>query len=172
MRNFLAALFCFLALSENVSAQGIERKAFELTVLVDSSAAYTDSVKGGPFVNGPNILQIYPGEKLYLEVEQIKDSVVRLISVSANKRPERTLVVSLTQHANGRVHESMFLQIKNPFKKNLFYQAQAFFLKPNKWARTSVLPVMAGKESYETWSDIIITMALYNWKFLDDAAGK
>ena len=169
MRIAVIALVCLCCsgILNRTAAQGINRKAFALTVMVDSTAAYVDSIKPGPFIQGPNILQIYPGEKVYLEVEEIKDAIVRLVAVAANKNPLRTLEISLVQNAKGRVHESMMLKVVNPFKKDLIYRASAFFYEPKKWASTSVLPVSAGLASYESWSDIIITIALYDWKLMD-----
>ena len=59
------------------------------------------------------------------------------------------------------------LEVQNPFPKNLTYEAQMFLLSNKKWVKTSIYPVMAGLSGFETWTDIIISLGLGNWKFTD-----
>jgi hypothetical protein len=59
------------------------------------------------------------------------------------------------------------LKIQNPFPKDLGYKAKMFLLKQNKWVNTNVYPVTAGLSAFETWPDIIISLALGNWEFID-----
>ena len=61
----------------------------------------------------------------------------------------------------------MMLEIHNPFLKNLTYEAKMFLLRTKKWNDTDVYPVMAGISGIETWNDIIISLGLSNWKFID-----
>lgn len=59
----------------------------------------------------------------------------------------------------------MILQISNPFNKDLIYSAHLLLATSNKWIKTDVLPIKAGKSSYEMWPDIIVSIVLDNWIF-------
>ena len=58
----------------------------------------------------------------------------------------------------------MMLKIVNPFKKDLEYKAMMFIVGHNQWINTNVLPVKSKLTGYETWSDVIITLVLSEWK--------
>jgi hypothetical protein len=73
--------------------------------------------------------------------------------------------VSFKQNTEGKKHQIMMLTIKNPFDVSLKYRASIFLMKQNKWVTTNVLPIMPGISSYETWPDIIVTIALDQWAF-------
>ena len=47
------------------------------------------------------------------------------------------------------------MQVKNNFDKNLHYKAEIRLLSKNKRANTSVVPVIAGKLSFESWPHVI-----------------
>jgi hypothetical protein len=57
------------------------------------------------------------------------------------------------------------LKVVNPFPYDLIYTAQILTLR-KKWSTTDVLPVRAGLSGFETWPNIIISIALGNWKLL------
>lgn len=166
--RWLLTAFCYclafscLAQSTNLRPN---RAAYELTVAVDSAVAYVDTIQAGPFVVGPNILQIYPDETVFVEVEVKKGRIITLTPVQENKRPDRTREISFTQKAKGRQHEMMMLKLVNPFNKTLIYSAMIYLLQERKFVPTSVLPVEAGLTTFETWPDIITTLALTGWKF-------
>ena len=142
-----------------------ERKGFTLVLPFDKTYEYVDSIKPGPYIVHADIIQFYPGESLFVEIEQANGIIKSLKTVKENKNPDKTITISLTQVSEKHIHQSMMLKIYNPFKKDLNYSAKMFLMKSKKWLDTDVLPIGAGLTAFETWPDLIVTMALYDWKF-------
>lgn len=86
-------------------------------------------------------------------------------TVKENLNPEKTITISFTQQTDGKKNIGMMLKIDNPFDKKLEYKANMFLMKNNKWVSTNVLPVQPKLSHFETWPDIIVTIALSDWKF-------
>ena len=166
MKSILISLFCLLYFSafSQDSNDLPERKGFTLTMPVDKKHEYTDSIKPTPFIVHADIVQIYPGESIYLEVEQTDGVIRSMKTVRENKYPDKTISISFKQLEEGHVHQSMMLKINNPFKKELVYSARMFLMKSHAWADTDVLPIQPGLFSYENWPEVIVTIALYGWK--------
>jgi hypothetical protein len=110
-------------------------------------------------------VQLYPGEKVFVEVEQENGVIKSVKAVKENTNPDKTLILEFTQTAKNKVHQMMMLNVTNPFKKNLAYRALMYPLKAGKWVETDVLPVMAGLSGFETWPDVITSIALSGWTF-------
>ena len=142
-----------------------QRDAFKLKIAVNDTNFYSADIKSAAYVLPDNSIQIYPGEKIYVEVELVKKEIRSMKTVKENLNPEKTITISFSQETEGKKHKGMMLNIENPFNKKLEYKANMFLMKYNKWAPTSVLPVQAKLSSYETWSDLIVTIALSGWTF-------
>jgi hypothetical protein len=84
--------------------------------------------------------------------------------VTSPKDTNQVIHIELKQYAKGRQHEHMMLYVWNPFDGDLHYEALVYYMQHAKWARTSILPVRSKLGSYETWPDVIVTMALSDWK--------
>jgi len=161
------SLIILLITSFTLSAQNekAERETFDLKVAVDSVNFYQQNIKKGPYFIYDKTIQIYPSEKLFIEVEVKKDTIASMKVVKENLNPKKTIELDFIQNVNGRNHESMFLTVKNPFKKNIRYDALIYVLGNKDWVETSIIPVRAKLQSIEMWNDIILTMALTNWRF-------
>jgi len=167
MKYLFIQLF-LLAISFHSHAQDtteIKRTPYKLTVAVDDSSVYEQDIKAGPYIFPDKTIQLYPGENIYVEVEQDNGIIKSMKTVKENKNPSKTLSISFTQSTKNKVHEEMILKILNPFSQNLVYKANIFLLKQNKWVNTDVLPIQSGLSGYETWPDIIISIALGKWTF-------
>ena len=141
------------------------RETFNLNIAVNNDNFYCVEMLSSEIVLPDNSIQIYPGEKLFIEIEYVKNEIKRMKSVKKNLNPGMTLVISFSQKTDGKIHKEMILKMENPFKKKLIYRANMFLMKPNLWEQTSVIPVVPKRISYETWSYIIITLALSGWEF-------
>jgi len=141
------------------------REEFTLKLPVDGERFYEQNVAGRPFFVKKGILQIYPNEKLFLEVETTKKEIISMKVVKENLNPEKTVEIEFTQNVKDRKSESMMLKVVNPFKKDLKYKAMMFIVGHDKWISTNVLPVRSKLTGYETWSDVIITLVLSDWEF-------
>jgi hypothetical protein len=164
MKRLIFLLLCFLSISQIVYGENeLVRKSFDLKLLIDNDTFYKATVPQSSYVLNGNLLQIYPGEDLLFEAEVEKDKIVRLTAVRENKFPEKTIEIKFEQVCDGLIHKSMMLSIKNPFNKDLNYEALIYLMKNKKWVSTSILPVLAGKQAFETWPDIIVSIALNNF---------
>ncbi len=140
------------------------RSAFVLKVAVSNDNVYVDSVAVSPYVLKGSTLQIYPGEKIFLEMEVDSGKVKSVKTVKQNQNPDKTMEISFKQNIEGKENKGMMLNIeKNPFKEKLKYKVAMYLAQYKKWAPTNVMPVMPGTGSYETWPDAIVTIALYGW---------
>jgi hypothetical protein len=142
-----------------------QRDAFKLNIAVDDTNFYSADIKASAFVLPDNTIQLYPGETVYIEVELVKKEIKSIKTVKENLNPEKTLVISFTQQTDGKIHKGMMLKVVNPFYKKLEYKANMFLMMDNKWVPTNVLPLQQKLTSYETWSDLIVTIALSGWTF-------
>ena len=140
------------------------REAFTLQLPVDGEQYYEQEVQNSPYFVKEKVLQIYPGEKLFVEVEIKKNEIISMKVVKENLKPEKTIEIELTQTVEERKSEFMTLKITNPFKKDLEYKAMMFIVGHDKWINTNVLPVKAKLSSFEIWNDVIITLVLADWK--------
>ena len=140
------------------------REEFTLKLPVDGEQFYEQEIENSPYFVKDYILQIYPGEKLFIEVELNKKEITSMKVVNENLNPKKTIEIEFIQNTKDRKNESMMLKVVNPFKKDLEYSAMMFIVGHDKWINTNVLPVRAKLTGYETWPDVIITLALDGWK--------
>lgn len=159
---FVFSMTSILAFSQNDKP---ERSNFTLKLPVDTIQFYEQEIKKTPYFVKEKVLQIYPTEKIFIEVELNKTEIISMKTVSENINPDKTITVELIQTIKNKKNESMVLKIVNPFKYELKYKALMYIVGHNKWIPTNVLPVRPKLTNYETWSDIIITLVLSDWEF-------
>ncbi len=170
MRYFLILVVFFLTTPFNSKGQDstiLKRIPYTLRIDVDKVNFYEDQIGATPYVFPNNGMQIYPGETIYVEVEQYNGVINSMKAVKQINNPKKTLTISFSQKSENKIHQMMMLEIRNPFPKNLTYEAKMYLLKQNQWFDTNVYPVMAGLSAFETWTDIIISLGLGSWKFTD-----
>ena len=160
----LLTFLCFSAYSQADNALPA-RTAYKLSLPVTKGSVYEMDVAATPYVQNQTIVQIYPGETIYLEAGE-KDGKLVLHSVKEIKNPTKTITVTCTQNVSKRAHENVMLKVTNPFDKSLSYSARMFLLKANKWVGTNVLPVQPGIMGIEMWPDVIITFGLSDWELV------
>jgi len=166
MKNFFIFLILFFS-NIIIFAQNNdlpERSAFTLKLAVNDTNYYQAEIKAVPYVLPDNTIQIYPGENLYIEAEISKKHIISLKSVKENLNPKKTIVISFKQVTDGKNHSMMILDVENPFNKKLEYKAFILLMKINKWVPTTIIPVRPQIRGIETWPDIIISIALSEWK--------
>lgn len=145
----------------------VNREEFILKLSINEEEFYEQKVESTKYFVNDKVLQIYPSEKLYIELETYKNEITSMKVVKENLNPEKTIKIELIQNVKDKKNEMMMLKIENPFNKDLEYKAMMFIVGHNNWIKTNVLPVKANFISYETWQDIIITLVLTEWKFND-----
>ena len=145
----------------------LKRTPYTLKIEVNKESFYEDKIGATPYVFPNNGMQIYPGETIYVEVDEENGIIKSIKAVKEITKPNTTLTIKFSQKSEKKIHEMMMLEVKNPFPKNLIYDAKMLLLSNKKWVDTSIYPVMAELSGFEIWTDIIISLGLGNWKFTD-----
>lgn len=142
-----------------------ERKPFVLKLAIDNDQFYQMNVEKSNYFVQENNLQIYPTEKINIEV-QINDNLISSMKVVKEIiNPKQTIQVEFKQNIKDKKSEGMMLIVKNPFSKKLIYNANMYIVGHNKWISTSIMPIMPNLVGYEMWNDVIITLSLDKWRF-------
>jgi len=143
----------------------LTRRAFTLKLPIDKIHFYQAEISPSNFILPNNTIQIYPGEKLYIEINVKRNKIVDMKSVREIKDSTKTIVISLAHVENDSIYSRTVLDVQNPFKKDLIYIARMYLMKYNKWVPTDVYPVRSKLHSIEMWPEVIVTMALTGWEF-------
>jgi hypothetical protein len=158
---FLAILFS----SYGQDTAQLKRTPYKLTVAVDKKTFYEEDIHATPYILPDNTVQLYPGETVYIEIEQQDGVIKSLRAVKEIADPEKTMIISFTQEAEKKEHKMMMLKVVNPFKQQLVYHASIFLMKQKRWVTTDVYPVEGKLAGIETWPDIITSIGLGQWAF-------
>ena len=164
MKNkiLLLMLFAFVALH---SQDKKNREAFTLEIVANETQQYRAEIPQSPFFVKDKILQIYCGEKVFVECEIAGDTLSSMKVVEKNLHPEKTIEIEFYQDAKDRTRINTFLQLTNPFNKDLIYKAAMLTPRSDEWRSTSTIPVRSKLMSFETWGHSIISLALMDWQF-------
>lgn len=141
------------------------RKAFTLEIAANETQQYKVEIAEGPYFVKEKILQLYCGEKVFIECEIAKDTISKMIIVEKNTNPEKTIEIELTEDSHDRKEVSTMLLVKNPFDKKLNYNAIMFTPISQTWKPTSIIPIQPKLQNFETWPHAIITLVLKDWRF-------
>jgi hypothetical protein len=111
----------------------------------------------------PDSVLIHPEETLYVTLQRTGDS---LMLVHVGKDSDKAAQLIFTMAPFKEIHGTS-LKVENRFDKNLYYKAEIHLLSKNKRANTSVVPVRAGKFSFESWPYVIEELALSGFELRD-----
>ena len=107
-------------------------------------------------IEKPDTVVIHPGETLYVTFQRNGDT---LTVAHIGKDTDKAAQLIFTMAPFKEIHGTS-LKVQNKFDKNLYYKAEMHLLSKNKTAGTSVVPVIAGKLSFESWPYVIEELAL------------
>ena len=141
------------------------RKAFTLEIAANETQQYSAEIPESPYFVKEKIIQLYCGEKVFIECEIAGDSIATMKVVESNVNPKKTIEINFTQNAEDRTNISTMLSVKNPFEKKLYYNAIMFTPISQTWKETSIIPIRPKLGSFETWPHAIITLVLEEWRF-------
>ena len=141
-----------------------QRNPFTLKLAVDNDQFYKMEVGKSDYFVKENTIQIYPTEKLNVEVELKSDTIYSMQVVEKIINPKRTIQIEFKQNIKDKKSDGMMLIVKNPFDKKLNYNALMYIVGHNKWIPTSIIPILPNLVNYETWNDVIITLVLEKWR--------
>ena len=161
--TFILILLSAICQSQNEKS---EREPFKLEIVADAENNYSANISKFPYFVKEKVLQIYPGEELNIETEIKGDSIFSMKVVDKIAFPEKTIKLKFFQNAPDRKNTQMLLSIVNPFDRKLIYNAMIYTVAGQRWSPTSIIPIQPGLVGYETWPDVIATMALEKWRFV------
>jgi hypothetical protein len=150
----------------SVTLAQTNRKAFTLEMAADATHQYKMDVKESPYFVKEKILQLYCGEKLFVECEIAADTIATMKVVPENIHPERTIAIEFNQDTEDRKNIGTTLSVKNPFKKSLKYSALMYTPLGQTWTSTSIIPVYPGLIGFEMWPHAIVTLVLEEWELV------
>jgi len=155
----------FILLSQNSIGQNEQylREEYVLKLFVDKEHFYEQNVQTSPYLVKDNVLQIYTGEKVAIELNIVSDEIASLRIADENSDPKKTINIEVTQTVKDSVNESIMLKIENATNEEIGYKAKFFAVGGEQWIETNVLSVKPNLTSYELWNDVIITLALSDW---------
>lgn len=127
---------------------------FVTALLLASALAFGQSQSDD---EDPNTILVHPGETLYAMFER-DGTNLKLVRVSPQKDQRAQLVIAMKPYSGDT---GIVLRVENKFDKDVAYKAEMRILSRNKSKETSVLPVPAGKMSFEQWPYPLEELALY-----------
>ncbi len=164
MKNIILALILTFSLSLHSQNDIPKRSAFKLEIAANETQQYAADIPESLYFVKDKILQIYCGEKIFVECEIQADSISKMKVVEKNINPEKTIIIEFTQNSENRKEISTQLWVKNPFLKTLHYDAFMFTPISQQWKSTSIIPIRPTLQNFENWPHPIITLVLQNWR--------
>ncbi|WP_158961698.1 hypothetical protein [Myroides fluvii] len=163
LKTFFLLFFASITLAY-AQDRPLHRSSYYLEIAVDEQHQYGMDIPESPYLVAPNTLQLFCGEKVWIECE-IKDNAIQSMKVvEQNNHPTQTIEIEFLQDTSDRTRIQTILVVKNPFDQKLRYEAMMFTPTHQDWAETSILPVESKLLGYELWPHAIITLVLDNWK--------
>lgn len=165
----MRSILCFLLLTTiycHSQNEVNDREKFKLELVVDQENNYAAEIPKSPYFVKEKILQIYPGEELNVEAEVQGDSIFSMKVVKQITHPEKTIRIKFLQNVGDRKNTQMILSVVNPFDQKLIYDARMFTVDRQVWESTSIIPIQPKLVNYETWPNVIATLALEKWRFV------
>ena len=168
MKRICTLLVISLCLINIIFAQdNNDRDSFELVLAVDEEQYFSAKIDKSQYIIRDKIIQIFPGEKIYIEADVLNNDLINLKRVDSVSNPEKTMNIEFKQVCDERKHKYMMLFIENPHTKKLHYSVKICLIKYGKWVSTDVYDVEAGKSNYEMWPDLISSITLDSLKLVD-----
>ena len=160
---FILILSSIICHSQN---HKVDREAFRLELVADAENNYSADIPKSPYFVKAKVIQIYPSEELFVETEIKGDSIFSMNVVEKIAFPKKTIKLKFLQNVTDRKNTQMILSVVNPFDKKMKYDAIMYILVGQQWVPTSIIPIQPKLVGYETWPDVITTIALENWRFV------
>jgi hypothetical protein len=151
----------------SISFSQNNRKAFTLEIAANETQQYKADIPESPYFVKEKILQIYCGEKVYVECEIKNDTIASMKIVEEITKPEKTIEINFIQESQDRKNIMTMLTVKNPFEKKLKYDALMFTPMSTEWQETSIIPIRPKLINFETWPHSIVSLVLVEWRFED-----
>ena len=119
------------------------------------------------YYNG--VASIAAGETLYLEAVVQDGKLVKLDYVPKIRNASATITFHFAQVGEKPTDVDMLLTTHNPLKYAVAFKALIHRAGTDRFVRTSICPILPGKNSYENWPYPIVQLALTNFFLTSEA---
>lgn len=143
------------------------RPDYKIQLAVKSDILYEATIRGSQYIIIDSVIQIFPGEKLFVEAEIVKENLTNFKMVPQIKDSSKTLTIEFLQEVSGKEHKQMVLSVDNPFNKKFEYNAIISRMIDKKPVMISDLTIPAKAKSVQTWPDILTALILKSFKILN-----
>lgn len=167
MAKYILVIFFLISSVRTVLAQTELpfRKPYRLVVYIDSTKYYGQDIDSTPFFGTNNLLQLFTGEQVFIEVETNGKKIVSMKSVSGIRYPEKTIVLELEQKSSVAKSESISLVVTNPFKRKLVFNLEHYDFNLKDWITDTPFTIGPKNQERKVWKDqIVITVLINEWK--------
>lgn len=167
MIKYILVIFFLIGSIRTILAQAELpfRKPYRLVVYIDSTKYYGQDIDSTPYFGSNNLLQLFTGEQVFVEVETKGKQILSMKSVSGIRHPEKTIVLELEQKSSVAKSESISLAVTNPFKHKLSFNLEHYDYNIKDWITDTPFSVGPKSEERKVWKDqIVITVLINEWK--------
>jgi hypothetical protein len=119
-----------------------------------------------PIVTG-DVVTVMPGETVMVEASLKDGRLVDLTAVPKVSKPQRTLVLSLTQDSSIGDGTDMVLKVESPFPVVLKYRLGMMRPSSGRLVKTSSCPLSPGKSVFEHWPHPIFQVVAADFEVVD-----
>ncbi len=156
-----ALLFALAGQSQNELP---ERSGFTLNVKRNATQTFVQQINPGPYFPQTGALQLYPNERVFVEVEIKADTIFSMKTVRENLHPQRTLEIEFCQSESKTGARPSELWVKNPLATRVSFNVLAHSVTESAWQSRAehVLPVRTGHALWK--KEIVSSLVLKDWK--------
>jgi len=151
---------------EEVCKQVSCREATKVSLAVDSEKHWEGTFPKSPFVLNEELVNIIPGETLYLTGVVSEDKLTKLTATTEKPAEGEVVTISFHQEVGDKNDHIMILRIHNPYEKPLQYNAGALALGESRTFKTSTCPILPGISTHESWPYPILRLVLNDFHFI------
>jgi hypothetical protein len=167
IKKILLLIICF-QMEAMTYCQSVQmsntRPDYKIQLAVKNDILYEATIKGSQYIIIDSVIQIFPGERLFVEADIVVDNLTNFKIVPRITDNNKTLTIEFLQEVNGKEHKQMVLSIYNPFKKELEYNAILSGMIDKTPVMTSDLTIPANSKSVQTWPEILTSLILKSLK--------
>lgn len=161
-------LIVFFQLTVMTFCQSVQisnnRPDYKILLAVNNDVLYEATIKGSQYIIIDSVIQIFPGEKLFVEADIVRDNLTNFKMVPQITDSSKTLTIEFLQEVNGKEHKQMVLRVDNPFNQKLEYNAISSRITDKTPVMISDLTIPANAKSVQTWPDILTALILKSFK--------
>jgi hypothetical protein len=154
---------------DRICAQVTCRPATKVKLRLDGGSVLELTFPKAPYYY-KGLLNILPGETLFLEAEIVGGEIKNLHPVASVKNKANTIIVKFEQLHDPKLDRHMLLTVTNPFSKTLRYQAE--ILRAQRDEDTTVCPVRPGLQTFEHWPEPLARLLMKDLHLVEPASNE